>query len=321
MGKEPYINNADGLEDRGAHSALATGAHGVGAAYLAKVKSSQKYAFSAEGAQALINLLGNGDFEVGDPPTAWTLAGAGATLSRSSAQVKIGDYSALLTRVGANADLTQIIPDYARYKGRQVTAGAWVYATVADRARLLIWDAAAETYSAYHTGVAGWEWLTVTHAVNAAATDLQLKCVIQTGNTSAYFDGAILVEGDSCPAFSPKPDEALICHHTAAHTISPYETGHVVHTNLGAGAAILFTLPQIAWLIIRPGLVCRFSVMAAFELRITPGAAGAIYINGAKQVDNKYISADDEAESVDLVADGNGDWIARNAVGTWGVEV
>ena len=51
-----------------------------------------------------------------------------------------------------------------------------------------------------------------------------------------------------------------------------------------------------------------------------PGAAGAVYINGAKQTDDKYISADDEAESVELVADGNGDWIARHVTGTWTVE-
>jgi len=59
--------------------------------------------------------------------------------------------------------------------------------------------------------------------------------------------------------------------------------------------------------------------MAAQQLQIDPGAAGAIYINGAKQADDAYIWADDEAESVKLVADGNGDWIAISPVGTWTV--
>lgn len=107
-----------------------------------------------------------------------------------------------------------------------------------------------------------------------------------------------------------------IYHHTAAYSLSRYETGHIVHSNLGAGGAITITLPQI----VSAGFVCRFSVMAAQELRINPGLAGAIYINGAKQSDNKYITANDEAESVNLIADGNGDWIARNVVGTWGVQ-
>ena len=106
-----------------------------------------------------------------------------------------------------------------------------------------------------------------------------------------------------------------ITHHTAAFTLSLRQTGSV-HTNLGAAGAILCTLPQNA----DKGVHFDFCVMAAQELQITPGAAGAIYINGAKQTDNKHITANDEAESVRLICDGNGDWIAFAPVGTWGVE-
>jgi hypothetical protein len=104
-------------------------------------------------------------------------------------------------------------------------------------------------------------------------------------------------------------------HHTASDTLTKEESGSV-HTNLGAAGAITLTLPQDA----TAGCYFDFVVMTAQALRIDPGAAGAIYINGAKQTDDKYIWADDEAESVMLVADGNGDWIALYAVGTWGVE-
>jgi len=76
------------------------------------------------------------------------------------------------------------------------------------------------------------------------------------------------------------------------------------------------TLPQDA----AAGCFFHFAVMTAQELRVDPGAAGAIYINGAKQTDNKYITANDEGESVKLIADGNGDWIALYTMGTWGVE-
>lgn len=102
---------------------------------------------------------------------------------------------------------------------------------------------------------------------------------------------------------------------TAADTLTTAESGKVC-SNLGAGGAVLLTLPQDATV----GCRFHFTVMAAQELRITPGAAGAIYINGAKQTDNKYISADDEAESVMLICDGNGDWVALFAVGTWTVQ-
>lgn len=104
-------------------------------------------------------------------------------------------------------------------------------------------------------------------------------------------------------------------HHTAADTLTKEESGSV-HTNLGAGGNIKLTLPQDAIV----GTYFEFAVMAANQLQIDPGAAGAIYINGAKQTDDKYVWADDEAESVKLVADGNGDWVAVCPVGTWGVE-
>lgn len=109
--------------------------------------------------------------------------------------------------------------------------------------------------------------------------------------------------------------ENVIEHHTAADTLTKEEAGSV-HTNLGAAGAILITLPQDAV----AGDQFHFNVMTAQELRIDPGAAGAVYINGAKQTDDKYISADDEGEHVTLTADGNGDWIAGPTNGTWSVE-
>jgi hypothetical protein len=107
----------------------------------------------------------------------------------------------------------------------------------------------------------------------------------------------------------------IIEHHTDSDTLLKEESNSC-HTNLGATGAIVLTLPQDAF----TGCSFSFVVMTAQELRIDPGAAGGIYIGGSKRTDNKYITANDEAESVELVADGNGDWIALFAVGTWGVE-
>ncbi len=107
----------------------------------------------------------------------------------------------------------------------------------------------------------------------------------------------------------------LIEHHAANDTLTILELG-TVHTNLGAGDTITLTLPQDAV----KGSSFEFVVMTAQQLRVDPGAAGAVYINGAKQTDDKYVWADDEGESVKLVADGNGDWIALYTQGTWGVE-
>jgi len=104
-------------------------------------------------------------------------------------------------------------------------------------------------------------------------------------------------------------------HHTADDTLARAESGSA-HTNLGEDGEMTLTLPQDAI----AGDCFYFVVMTAQQLRIDPGAAGAVYINGAKQTDDKYIWADDEGESVMLIADGNGDWIALFATGTWGVE-
>lgn len=156
---------------------------------------------------SLTNLLQNGDFEVNDPPAHWTLVGAAATFVRSNAQFRIGNYSGLLTRNGNDCHFWQGVADFTRYRGRIVTLGGWVYATVPTRAVLQLTDGVESEYSAYHSGVAGWEWLTVTLDVNAGATLLYARGYLLTGDTAAYFDGAILVEGEFCPAFSPSPAE------------------------------------------------------------------------------------------------------------------
>jgi len=107
----------------------------------------------------------------------------------------------------------------------------------------------------------------------------------------------------------------MVEHHTADDTLTKEEHG-TVHTNLGEDGAMTLTLPQDA----STGCTFRFVVMTAQQLRVDPGAAGAVYINGAKQTDDKYVWADAINESIMLVADGNGDWVALFTIGTWGVE-
>jgi len=103
-------------------------------------------------------------------------------------------------------------------------------------------------------------------------------------------------------------------HHTASDTLTKEETLSF-HTNLGATASVSLALPQDA----ATGCLFSFSVMASFGLIIDPGAAGGIYINGAKQGDDAHIWADAIGESITLVNDGNGDWASLFMSGTWGV--
>jgi len=98
--------------------------------------------------------------------------------------------------------------------------------------------------------------------------------------------------------------------HTTDDVLTAAESGSV-HTNLGAGGAVTFTLPPAA----TPGTVFTFAVQAAYELRVDPGTAAIRDDSG--QAAGKYKSAGVIGASLTLVADSNGDWatIAKN--GTW----
>jgi hypothetical protein len=157
------------------------------------------------------NLLSNGDFEVwtagtSAAPDGWTLAGAAATVAQEATIIKLGTYSTKVTRVGNDCTIKQsihTIKGINYWKGRTVTFGCWVYATVADRGFIQIFDGVGTTNSSKHTGDSTWQLLTVTRTIDSSATELTPYCYIVDGNTSAYFDGAMCVEGESAFAFSP----------------------------------------------------------------------------------------------------------------------
>lgn len=130
-------------------------------------------------------------------PTEHTLSGTGATIARESTIVKRGTYSAGVTRVGNDATLYHDLTSYASYLGRKMTFGCWVYATVASRARISINDGSTTTNSSYHTGDSTWQFLTVTADMSTTATRIRCGMEVNTGNTTAYFDGGILVEGST----------------------------------------------------------------------------------------------------------------------------
>ena len=111
----------------------------------------------------------------------------------------------------------------------------------------------------------------------------------------------IILRLDTTAAVGVSPLE----HHAADFTLAAAHTG-TVHTNLGATGAITATLPADP----PTGTEFRFVCMADQELRMAPGAAGGIYIKGAKHADNKYVSVTDIGDFVHLIADGNGDWVA-----------
>ena len=148
------------------------------------------------------NLLQWSDFEdwesgTSSAPTNHTLSGASATVAREGTIIKKSTYSAKVTRVGADASLYFDLPEFADYDGKRMTFSCWVYATVASRARIAISDGVGSTNSSYHTGGSTWERLTVTHNVSASNTRVRVEMHVNTGDTAAYFDGGLLVEGNN----------------------------------------------------------------------------------------------------------------------------
>jgi len=160
------------------------------------------------------NLLKNGSFEWyegWDPtatpsvydPTYWTLESGAGTAGRSTTQVRANTYSLALANTAGNgmvyaqsplSSISATTNSYAR--SRQMIFGCWVYASAASRARIQVYDGIGSTTSSYHTGVAGWEWLTVVHTLDAAATVLTVRLEVATGTAiTTYWDGAVATWG------------------------------------------------------------------------------------------------------------------------------
>lgn len=168
-----------------------------------------------DGSVGLSNFLRNGSFELWGngtsvAPEGFTFAGAGGTIARESTTFKHGLYSAKIIRAGANCFLynaTAHLPvGITYYKGRVVTLSAWVYASVASVARLILSDGVGSSYSSYHTGNSTWQLLSVTRTINASATKIQPECTVDTSNATCYFDGMMCVEGSSIFASTPNPN-------------------------------------------------------------------------------------------------------------------
>ncbi|MDP3972434.1 MAG: hypothetical protein Q8P61_05955, partial [Candidatus Nanopelagicales bacterium] len=111
----------------------------------------------------------------------------------------------------------------------------------------------------------------------------------------------------------PTNHRKYVVHQTASKMLAYGDTGST-HTNLGAAGGVTLTLPQNA----DKGVAFTFSVMAGQTLTIDPGAAGAIYIGGAKLADDASIASAEIGDTVTLECDGNHDWTVTAISGSWG---
>lgn len=136
-------------------------------------------------------------------PDGYSKTGVDSTIAREGTIKKHGNFSAKLTRVGNDCYLSISANEFTYYQSRTVTLGYWVYATVADRAKITIHDGVGSSSSSLHDGGSDWDFLTVTRTLDGSASEFTIRLECVTGNTAVYFDGGILVEGTVCPSYMP----------------------------------------------------------------------------------------------------------------------
>jgi hypothetical protein len=162
------------------------------------------------------NLFYNGSMEswsagTSVAPDGWTLSGAGAAVARDAVTVKHGAYSAKLTRSGTDLVLTQSLfttdigLNYLR--GRQLVFGAWVWASVANTARLSLSTTANSAQSLYHSGNSTWQFLSLTINIPSAAVACVPYIEVNNNNTVVYVDAVAINYGGVPLPYDTRPVE------------------------------------------------------------------------------------------------------------------
>jgi hypothetical protein len=172
-------------------------------------------------AEGNINLVLNSDLEdwtagTTSAPDDYTLSGASAAILKTGAgeadttDLGTGTYAAKITSgAGAAAKLTQAIiatADYSKYRsvdGRKV--GFAIRAKVANSSvlRVVVDDGVTTTASAYATGSADEQTLTVVHTISDSATKLDVYAEVALGGNVAYVGGFTAVFSDLAPLWNP----------------------------------------------------------------------------------------------------------------------
>jgi len=131
-------------------------------------------------------------------PYGWELISADGLVRREDIIIKTDAYSVKVIRRGTNC---KIYHDFARekgvgyWRGKEVTLSCWVYAKEPNRARIyIVDDVIGATVSPFHEGHSKWELLTATTIISNSAKKMGVCLQVEGGDTSAYFDQAILVD-------------------------------------------------------------------------------------------------------------------------------
>ena len=137
-------------------------------------------------------------------PDGWTIAGASATMARSTVGARRSPYTLAITRSGTDCTVLQTVPlldsggvTDTDLRGRTLSVVVRVRSTTgaATQIRGTVLDGTQTLYTDYHTATSGSvEELTTTIVVADAATTLQYGVSVEASNTECQLIEAYLVE-------------------------------------------------------------------------------------------------------------------------------
>lgn len=132
------------------------------------------------------------------PPDGWEEYENFGTISQESSIVKYGAYSTkIISAAGNSGKIAYSIEDYFDYAGKKISFGVWVRCSSASKARIFIDDGvSSREFSVTHSGSGSFEFLTCSLDLDENLTELTFGLEVQSGTVTAYFDGAIVVEGE-----------------------------------------------------------------------------------------------------------------------------
>jgi hypothetical protein len=250
-------------------------------------------------------------------PTGWTAYGAGASYAKNTtaADYQWGNAGCDITRAGTDCGKSQTIssiPGFGPVKawqGKKVTYGRWVKCAAAGRARIAIDDGVGVSYSAYHTGGGALEFLSVTRTLDAAATKVEIKDQVDTGNTTATFSGGVFGRGQIVADFVPpgwRGRKAIVVLGHASNDSGAGVTVYIHGGISGAESHAQFVNPFKAVarnLKVKAGTQAGAGESYVYTLS-KGGAATALTatISGAAQTEGSNVAAEVEVSAAELIA-------------------
>lgn len=225
------------------------------------------------------NLLSNGDFEnwsagTTSVPDGWALENT-PTLLRDTGDVGYGSYSAKVTAAGAGLEGIKFTTGTLK-PSTKYTFSVRVKATAGDTASII--STGATTNLALESTSATFELKTGTITTDGSGTAVVIKLLAKADSDIVWFDGAMLVEGESAFAFSDKPaGESVLVDYFATSTIVGWAatpTGNIMVKKIGKTVFVSYTITGTS-----------NNATTTFTLPYTSNATyGPVYV--ARSIDN-----------------------------------